>query len=89
MSCTFNFYAQEWLDQSPLFYLKKKTNEEKNFYVIIEKLPNYDTFYIEHCDGTNVFCIRKDKKQVGKNETKNKKSTNKSRISQLKWEKSC
>ena len=62
------------------------------FDAIIEKLSNNDT-YIEHCGGTNVFRIRKDEKQVEKDEiikfikaidSKNKKITNKSRISQLK-----
>ena len=70
-----------------------KKSEEKFFDTIIEKLPNNDTFYIEHCDGTNAFRIRKDKKQVEKDkiikviediDSKINKSTNKSRISQLK-----
>ena len=61
--------------------------------MILEKIPNNDIYYGEHREGTNAFPIRKDKKQAEKDdiikvietmELKMKKSTNKSRISQLK-----
>ena len=89
---TFDFDPEEYLDKSLLFDLKK-TREEKIFNVILEKIPNNDTYYGEHREGTNAFPIRKDKKQAEKDdiikvienmELKMKKSTNKSRISQLK-----
>ena len=71
----------------------KKTGEGKIFNAILEKIPDNDTYYVEHREGTNAFRIRKDKKQAEKDnittvvetiDLKIKKSTNKSRISQLK-----
>ena len=71
----------------------KKTSKEKVFDAILEKIPNNDSYYIKYREGTNAFRIRKDKKQVEKDEiikliniidSKIKKSMNKSRISQLK-----
>ena len=75
------------------YCLTLKTSEERLFDAIIEKLPNNDTYYIEHRNKTNAFSIRIDKKKVEKDEiikvieaidSKIKESTNKSRISQLK-----
>ena len=63
------------------------------FNAILEKISDNDTYYNEHREGTNAFCITKDKKQTKKDDIikvietidlKIKKSTNKSRISQLK-----
>ena len=63
------------------------------FNAILEKISDNDTYYIKHREGTNAFCITKDKKQAKKGDIikvietidlKIKKSTNKSRISQLK-----
>ena len=63
------------------------------FNAILEKISDNDTYYNEHRKGTNAFCITKDKKQTKKDDIikvietidlKIKKSTNKSRISQLK-----
>ena len=63
------------------------------FNAILEKISDNDTYYIEHREGTNAFRIMKDKKQAKKDniikvietiDLKIKKSTNKSRISQLK-----
>ena len=71
----------------------KKISEEKFFDAILEKIPDNDTYYVEHRGGTNAFRITKNEKQVEKDEImkvsqatdpKIKKSTNKSRISQLK-----
>lgn len=71
----------------------KKTSEEKIFDVILEKILDNDMCYAEHREGTGTFRIRKDEKQGEKDELlkimnefdkKINKSTNKSRILQLK-----
>ena len=89
---TFDFDPEEYLHKSLLFELKK-ASEEKIFDVILERIPDNDTYYIEHREGTNTFRISKDEKQVEKdkiiklietNDSKIKKSMNKSRISQVK-----
>ena len=89
---TFDFDPEEYLHKSLLFDLKK-ASEEKIFDVILERIPDNDTYYIEHREGTNTFRISKDEKQVEKdkiiklieiNDSKIKKSMNKSRISQVK-----
>ena len=76
-----------------LLFDLKKTSKEESFDAIIEKLPDSDIYYIKHRDGTNAFCVKKDKKQVKKDEiiklikvidSKINKSTNKSRIPQPK-----
>ena len=46
----------------------KKTSEEKFFDAILEKIPDNDTYYAKHREETNAFQIRKDKKQVEKDE---------------------
>ena len=63
LSGTFDFDPEEYLDKSLLFDLKK-TSEEKTFDAILEKIPDSDTYYMEHREGTNAFRIRKDEKQV-------------------------
>ena len=65
LSGTFDFDPEDYLKKLLLFDLKS-TSQEKIFDAIIKKLPNTDTYYIEYCDGTNAFCIRKDKEQVEK-----------------------
>ena len=62
---TFDFDPEENLDKSWLFNLKK-TSEEKIFDSVLEKIPNNDTYYIEHREGSNAFRIRKDKNQPEK-----------------------
>ena len=62
---TFDFDPEENLDKSLLFNLRK-TSEEKCFDSILEKIPNNDTYYIEHREGSNAFRIRKDKNQPEK-----------------------
>ena len=90
ISDTFGFDPEDYLDKSLLFDLKK-TSEEKIFDSIIEEIPDNDKHY--NREGTNAFHIRKDEKQGEKDELlqfienldrKINKSTNKSRISQLK-----
>ena len=85
LSGTFDVDLEEYLDKSLLFNLKK-TSEEKIFDAILEKIPNSDTYYIKYREGTNAFHIRKDEKQVVKDEiikliktieSEIKKSTNK------------
>ena len=92
LSGTFDFDPEEYLNKLLEFDLKK-TSEEKIIGAIIEKLLNNDTYLIEHRDGTNVFCIRKDEKQVELDQiikiikaigSNINKSANKSRVSQLK-----
>lgn len=61
MSGTFEFDPEECLDKLLLFDLEK-TSAENIFNKIIEKLPDNDTYYIEHRHETNAFCERKDKK---------------------------
>ena len=87
-----NSKSEEYLDKSLLFDLKK-TSEERFFDAILEKIPDNDTYYVEHREETNALQIRKDEKQVEKDEIikvsqatdlKIKKSRNKSRISQWK-----
>ena len=46
----------------------KKTSEEKFFDAILEKIPYNDKYYGEHREGTNISRIRKDEKQVEKDE---------------------
>ena len=41
---------------------------KKFFYAILQKIPHNDTYYVEHQEGTNAFRIRKDDKQVEKDE---------------------
>ena len=67
LSGTFDVDLEEYLDKSLLFNLKK-TSEEKIFDAILEKIPNSNTYYIKHREGTNAFHIRKDEKQVIKDE---------------------
>lgn len=55
------FDPEECLDKLLLFDLEK-TSAENIFDKIIEKLPDNDTYYIEHRHETNAFCERKDKK---------------------------
>ena len=80
------------MEKSLLFDLKK-SSEEKIFDAILEKIPENETYFMKHREGTNAFCIRKDKKEVEKAkiitliktiDSKIKKSTNKSQIPQLK-----
>ena len=74
------------MEKSLLFDLKK-SSEEKIFDAILEKIPDNETYFMKHREGTNVFCIRKDEKEVEKAkiitliktiDSKIKKSTNKS-----------
>ena len=65
LSGTFDFDPEEYLHKSLLFDLKK-ASEEKIFYAILERIPDDDTYYIEHREGTNTFRISKDEKQVEK-----------------------
>ena len=67
LSGTFDFDPEEYLDKFLLFD-PKKTSGEKIFNVILEKIPNNNTCYIEHQEGTNALQIRKDEKQVESNE---------------------
>ena len=60
LSKTFDFDPAEYLDKSLLFDLKK-TSEEKIFDSILEKIPDTDTYYIEHKEGSNAFRITKDR----------------------------
>ena len=46
----------------------KKTSQEKFFDAILEKIADNDTYYVEHREETNAFQIRKDEKQVEKDE---------------------
>ena len=62
LSKTFDFDPAEYLDKSLLFDLKK-TSEEKIFDSILEKIPDTDTYYIEHKEGSNAFRITKDRDQ--------------------------
>ena len=91
-----DFDPQEYLNKYLLFNLNK-TSEEQIFYGIIKKLPTNDKYYIEHREVTNYFRIRNNEKQGEKDniikvikeldlnkQTKKNKSTNKSKISQLK-----
>ena len=85
---TFNFDLEEYLDKSLLFDLKKTSEEKYSMgywkrYQIVIILCAY---YIEHREGTNAFCIKKDTKQAQKDDIikvienidlKTKKSTNK------------
>ena len=78
----------------PLLFDLKKTNEEKIFDSILEKIPGKnDNYYIEHREGTNPFRIRKDPKQAKEDELKTmletvdkgiKRATSKSKLSGLK-----
>ena len=78
----------------PLLFDLKKTNEEKIFDYILEKIPGKnDNYYIEHREGTNPFRIRKDPKQAKEDELKTmletvdkgiKRATSKSKLSGLK-----
>ena len=88
----FDFDPQECLVKSFLFDLKK-TSEEQIFEAILEKIPADDKYYIEHRDGTSSLRIRRDEKQGEKDniiktieeiDNKIKKTTNKSRLAQLK-----
>ena len=88
----FDFDLQELLDKSLLFDLRK-TSKEKIFDAILEKIPDDDMYYIERREGKNTFRIRRDKKQGEKDDIitvieevdgKINKTTNKSRLSQLK-----
>ena len=88
----FDFDLQELLDKSLLFDLRK-TSKEKIFDAILEKIPDDDMYYIERREGKNAFRIRRDKKQGEKDDIitvieevdgKINKTTNKSRLSQLK-----
>ena len=65
LSKTFDFDPGEYLDKSLLFDLKK-TSEEKIFDSILEKIPDTDTYYIEHKEGFNAFRIGKDRDQQEK-----------------------
>lgn len=87
-----DFDPQEYLNKSFLFNLNK-TSEEQIFYGIIKKLPTNDKYYIEHREVTNYFRIRNNEKQgemdniikvIKELDFKINKSTNKSKISQLK-----
>ena len=80
-----DFDSEEHLDKSLLFKLKR-TSEDKIFDAILEKIPDNDTYHIEHREGTNALHIRKDEKQDEKDEiiklietidSKIKKDTNK------------
>ena len=88
----FDFDLQELLDKSLLFDLRK-TSKEKIFDAILEKIPDDYMYYIERREGKNAFRIRRDKKQGEKDDIitvieevdgKINKTTNKSRLSQLK-----
>ena len=88
----FDFDLQELLDKSLLFDLRK-TSKEKIFDAILEKIPDDDMYYIERREGKNAFRIRRGKKQGKKDDIitvieevdgKINKTTNKSRLSQLK-----
>ena len=86
LSGTLGFDPEKYLNKSLLFDLKQKVQEK----CLMQWLKNY---FLEHHDGTNAFCIRKDEKEVEKDkiinlmeviDSKINKSTNKSWISQLK-----
>ena len=66
LSKTFDFDPGEYLDKSLLFDLKKRS-VEKIFDSILKKIPNTDTYYIEHKEGSNAFRITKDRDQQEKN----------------------
>ena len=93
LSGKFDFDSKEILEKSFLFGLKK-TSENKIFDSILEKIPDKnDICYTEHREGTNAFRLRKDPKKVEKDELITmietvdraiKRSTNKSKLSQLK-----
>ena len=94
LSGKFDFDPKEILDQSLLFHLKK-TSEDKIFDSILKKIPDKnDIYYIKHREGINAFRLRKDPEKAKKDklitmlETVNrviKRSTSKSKLSQLKW----
>ena len=65
LSKTFDFDPGEYLDKSLLFDLKKRS-VEKIFDSILKKIPNTDTYYIEHKEGSNAFRITKDSDQQEK-----------------------
>ena len=77
-----------------LLFDLKKTSEGKIFDSILEKIPDKnDIYYIEHREGTNAFRIRKDLQPAEMDELKTmletvdkgiKKTTSKSKLSQLK-----
>ena len=67
LSGTFDFDPEQYLHKLLLFNLKNPS-EENFFDAISEKWPNNDTYFIKHCNGKYAFCIRKDKKQVEKDE---------------------
>ena len=58
LSGTSDFKSDEYLAKSLLFHLWK-SSQEKTFSSILEKIPDNDTYYIEHREGTNAFGIRK------------------------------
>ena len=52
----------EWYLDKPLIFDLKSTGEEKIFdWLLSNILPDNDTYYIEHEDGSNVFRIKKEK----------------------------
>ena len=80
-------------DKLLLFYLKK-TNEDKIFDSILEKIPGKnDIYYIEHREGMKAFRLKKEPKIAEKDELMImlktvdraiKRSTSKLKLSQLK-----
>ena len=59
---TSDFNSDEYLDEWLLFDFEK-SSEEKFFDRTLERIPDNDTYYIEHRKGTNAFRIRKDERQ--------------------------
>ena len=89
----FDFNPEEFLDKSILFDLKKQTSKEQIFDAILEKIPNNEKYYIEYQESTNALQIRKDEDKNEKDTViavvddlnkKINKTTNKSKLSQLK-----